>query len=886
MKKKYYLSSLAAATLLAGCTSDELVPQQSEEVADVLANRPKIEVAFGLENPATRMHAEEGGLEVKFNTSDQLGAVLVDQGLNNPANYWDLVTTNTHIANNKFFYDATVNGGKFVTDGTMCVGSWIFYTPYSKTYTTERGSIKYDLPIVQTYAQDFTELAKKDFRFSPIVNLKGQENGYFDEFTLPTISAYTYANVKLTFPQNVVVQKLVLKPSGQADGTTYAPFAHTYELNYTAGAGMADPTAVADLQNYPQLSPLVTKQDRLDQTKTALKAKTPYLQATQGVPGAAAEQLIALNCLDSNLPASKNFQSYMLIPSGQYTCIRLYAYTNKGVYVYNINDECEAAQTTGTRPAGFPTQDAGSITLKREGVSLHNIGEEASSNADYAAIATKAIKMTETKNNVQLQTSTETDGTVVISQKDLLAVIEGITVAGQMNVRVLGDMVKITSDVAAAIKAAESRVGGDIQVRFDRQVTIEGTEAGYVLNDVTFDGDAKLTTGTISLGSDVNIPTGKNLTVENGATLNVNTLAATVNGYEYSQITNKGTLNANVAGLNIGTVNNEVEGVFTVSKNASITTINNKGDMTVADGVELEAGINNNDLGTAAHKAILTNKGKIHVNSASTNVEEINNYGEIYIENVQLDNSGNITNNAEAKIISGRSGGIGAVIMNTGVITNYGYLYCFNGDNIIKNVGTINAKGESSTTYITTNSANDETTTPTRINTMGVINLDQRNNDVSVTTTTQKGYIVWATTDANIIRKNGDKYNKVVVSGGTVTINDTSVRYIESSCKTLVINTNVIQELKFNTNAELNTTTATVGYLEIAAGKIVKLPTENVIAVENVSDAASSTNADIVNNGTMLVGGNLYSSAITSCPAGTFAAGDGNATAFHWGTGK
>ena len=103
MNKKYYLSSLAAVTLLAGCTSDELVPQQNEEVADVLANRPKIEVAFGLETSATRMHGNETG--VTFDQEDHLGAVLVDQGLSTPANYYDLASGNTHIANNKFYYD-------------------------------------------------------------------------------------------------------------------------------------------------------------------------------------------------------------------------------------------------------------------------------------------------------------------------------------------------------------------------------------------------------------------------------------------------------------------------------------------------------------------------------------------------------------------------------------------------------------------------------------------------------------------------------------------------------------------------------------------------------------------------------------------------------------
>ena len=108
MNKKYYLSSLAAATLLAGCTSDELVPQQNEEVADVLANRPKVEVAFGLETSATRMHGNETG--VTFDQEDHLGAVLVDQGLSIPANYYTVKKASGRKNVGKYTYKLTFKG--------------------------------------------------------------------------------------------------------------------------------------------------------------------------------------------------------------------------------------------------------------------------------------------------------------------------------------------------------------------------------------------------------------------------------------------------------------------------------------------------------------------------------------------------------------------------------------------------------------------------------------------------------------------------------------------------------------------------------------------------------------------------------------------------------
>lgn len=889
MNKKFYLSSAAAVALLSACTSDELVPQQNGEATDVLANRPKIEVALNFD-ATTRMFAENGTTNVKFDINDKLGAVLVDKGLSTPANYWDLATSNTHIGNNKFYYDAA--SSRFVTDGTMCVGSWLFYAPFNDANTASRGSIKFDMPIVQEYAQDFTELAKagKEWRFTPIINLETEgenDSQVLKTLCIKTVSPYTYANVKLSFPQAVTVQKLVLKPSAAIDGTSYAPFAHTYELNMGNGTkGLS--AAVADVNNYPVRigGTYYSKQYPIDQAEKALKAKNPYIEDVIVPSGTTTEQLIALNCLDKGMTASKDFQSFMLIPSGKYKCIRLYAYTDKGVYVYNINDECEAAPATG-RPATLPTADAGSITLARTGVGLHNIAGYKSENdpniegiynQDYATLQTKAIQMTETRNNVQLQASTETNGTVVISQKDLVAVIKGISVAGQMNVRVLGNMVKINKEVADAIAAKEREVG-DIQLYFDRAVEIEGEADAYTLTDVTVDGGATLTKGAVNMGDDIDIPAGKILTVNSGATLNVTTTANTVAGYSYNQINNNGTLNVDAVGTTITTVNNK--GTMDVKKNANITTLTNEKAVAIEEGAMLNTAFTNNH--PTSISATLTNNGTLNVNGASSNSDIMTNNGTVNVQNVILTNSGTIVNNADCKIISGVTGGSTAAINNTGTITNLGFLYCFNGDNTINNTGTIKAKA-GSTTYITTNSSGDEFANGTKAVTMGKIILDNREEDVSVTTPTQKGYIIWTPgADVTTIQhKAGDKYNKVILSAAS-TVNNANVRYIETSAN-LNLQSNV-QELTFTKIVVLTAAESAnilVGYLEIASGKTVKLPTENKILVKEVcSGTNSKTIAQINNMGTLLVGGNLWSTL--ACPTtGTFASGDGNSTAFHW----
>lgn len=240
MNKKLIFTSLATCAIFAACTSEELAPQ-TNEVADVFATRPKIDVKLTVDSPITRMTGD--GASVKFDTKDHLGAVLVDQGNADPAHYYDLMTENSHIGNNKFYYEAP----HFVTDGTMCVGAWLFYANYSEVNTTNRGAIQYSFPVIQNYSKsDYTEMAKHDFKFSPIVNLTGFEDGKFTNFSIPTISAFTYANVKLAFDKEVSVQKVVIKPFDPAitTGVNYTSFSDTYELS---NSGLAE--AVADLQN-------------------------------------------------------------------------------------------------------------------------------------------------------------------------------------------------------------------------------------------------------------------------------------------------------------------------------------------------------------------------------------------------------------------------------------------------------------------------------------------------------------------------------------------------------------------------------------------------------------------------------------------------------------
>ena len=412
------------------------------------------------------------------------------------------------------------------------------------------------------------------------------------------------------------------------------------------------------------------------------------------------------------------------------------------------------------------------------------------------------------------------------------------------------------------------------------------------MTDVTFQILAKQTSGKVKLGADINIPDGSSYTVGNGATAEIVKNANKTASYEYDKFINNGTLIGNSLDVVINIIENNAAVEF--KKNANVTNLKNIDNATakVEKDATLTAAVNNIscDKLHAHGGAVVTNDGTINLNGTSENnaASKINNNGIIQIKNIIWTNNGTIENAKDAKIISGDAHNDGGKFMNTttGNITNYGFMYCYNGENFIYNEGTINAKA-GSTTYITRNSKEEEAVTETRSNTMGTINMDNRNEDISVTSTKYQGYLTFTTDLALIEYKGEDKFNKVILSNANATVNDTKVKYIVTSGAKLTVKNTAVQELIFNNNCTLITNTATVAYLEIAGGKIVKLPTENVIAIENISTTETSTKANINNNGTLLVGGDLWSSAIVECPTkGIFASGDGTKTAFHWGQGK
>lgn len=752
----------------------------------------------------------------------------------------------------------------------MVVGSWLFYAQYDSRMTTSRNGVVYDFPQVQTYAEDLSEIAKIDFRTSPVVNLVGQEDGHFDSFNLPLVSVYSYAEVRLEFPQPVDVQKLVIRPTA-SDLQTSAPFGKQYTIKNTK-------VPVADL---PGKSPLVTDQYVLDQAQLKMNNKGNYSSSMDfkdySVKGSEDQDIIALNCLEDETEAT-TFVGRIALPAGKYSNIAIYAYTNKGIYKYNVKNA--SAEATNETIKG--TQN--DFYLRRGYIVQMNKIDRAIAAADYLK-----VKDTDKKSYAELEKDTETSGTVVISTEDLVAVVKAIDEAKDVKIRVLGDETVLNQAVMEALTERREKLGADVQLVFIDDINIEGNASSdepLVLHDVTFNKNAVLTSGYATSGREVYAE--NTLTVGKSAGLNINESYPN-SDYSYMNVVNNGS-------LTISAVSTSTQ----VQKTVITAILTNNGTLAVTENAVAS-------IRKVVNYGIFTNDGQLSVNNLENNTDAkfVNNaevslndkYGFNYgtIENNaalnitrDFTNSGIIQNNEEGILLV--KGDQGATFTTTGSIYNSGDMYCHEGANMIYNTGKIYAK-KGSTTYITRNSGEDEFMTSTNANAMGEIFCESRNEDVSVTQSNYKGYISFnvGVETSKLEKVTGDKFNKVYLNGDCALAHD-GVTYVvvEDEANVTLATHKDYQEFTFNADATLNSADKLknqIAKLTVAKDVRVKVPTENAIGVYDVeNNSTSKSTAAIENNGTILVGGNFWSSLkiADTTGDGTFASGDGLTSAFHW----
>lgn len=855
------------ATAMVGCTNEEFAEKQ--QAGDFGLDRPVIEnFSFAVGQPETRMEGDDQ--TSWFTGEDTIGAVLVDYAQKTP--YYNVVEG--HVGNNRFVYNPST--GKFETVGTTVVGSWLFYASYDERMTTNRNGVKFDFPAVQTYSgTGYQEIAKMDFKTSPVVNLAGQEDGYFN-YEIPMTSVYSYARITMKFKEPVIVQKLVIRPT-KANTTTADPFSTVYTITNKS-------VPVAEVWNPGLLgeqgvlnAACVEMRNRdgnlIQDYETSLTQFVDYL-TPETTPS---RDIIALNCL-ANTTESVDFDARMAIPAGKYDNLAVYAYTNKGVYKYNVDN----ANVGGGVNHNSGNQEE--FLLRRQlSVPLHNICRE-----ENVPDQKEYLEMITPLDYTKLASPDETDGTVVISQEDLIAVINGIDRPQEVKIRVLGDAVKINQDVMAALKA-KLAVYPEAYLSFkdtDGQIDVVGNTASgtpLVLQNIMFNGGAKLKSGYASVSENIIIPTMKSFTVNAGSTLTFTTENGTYTGIE------------NYGDVIFENTNDEVITVPAIRTNLGTITINTpvKITTTLNNNMDVMAGltgtiINNSTLdlnGTSTNNGKITNEGIINLTKESTSNGEIVNNKTFNISST-LTNNGTITNNDGAILLV--KGDATAALNNEGVITNLGDMYCHEGNNTINNTGEIYAKA-GSTTYITTNSKADESVTATNNainNKMGEIFCDSRNVDVSVTKANQKGYISYnlPADKTELTVEPGDKFNKVYLNGDCV-LNHESVNFVvvEAEANVTLGSQKNYQEFTFNKDAFVYSMPEyknQIAQLVVAEGVRVKVPTENAIGVYGVRSTTTWTFAQIINKGTILVGGEFWSQLAR--PTGTFASGDGQTSAFHW----
>lgn len=884
MKTKYFLASLSLVGLFAACQNEEFVAEQTNSV---LKGRPTVNLT--LENGAdTRLAIGENDV-VGYNGADELGAVIVD-----PANLW--AVQQGHVGNNKFYYDA--NDRKFKTDGTTAIGSWVFYTQYDKAMTTQRNHIAYSFKQIQE--GDETSLASTaegvDFFVSPVIQLDGYE-GEELSFAVQTPSIHTRAVIDLKFDAALdvkKVQKIVVAAKEDASDKEFILKGKIKNLELEV-ADIKKPLPLNKTENTIIAEAAAKMSNAGSYNATSLASEYKDIVEAQAVSGATTK-FLALDCIshDENaiaMPVENNeFKSIMMLPAGKYESLTLYIYTDKGIYKKEIKNA-----TPEVEPAAA---DADFWLRRGHRVNLADITE--SSNAVTEKLTIKQ------DNFIDNATATsETEGTVVLKTDDLVEAIKAIDTNGDVEINVMSDdnhKTVINKEVMDALTAVKA-IKPNVQLIFSTPMTIEGetAEVPLDLHDISFMEGATLTTGYAVINDDIHIPTSKRLTINDGTVLTFAKAASA--GYAYTGIINYGTVNV---GSNITIASVENYNVLTITEGSTLSTttrainngiINNNGIWN-ASGTVQNTIVNNS-------AATINNFGVINANAKITNSNVINNgkqtesgttvtaeeKGTINVM-AEFVNKGTIYN-YKSSVILVKTGLVStSVLNNEATITNYGDLYCNEGDNTINNTGSIYAKANA-TTYITTNTNDDESTgtvTNDAATKMGEIFLDARNSDVSVTTDTRKGYISFnvPSTVEKVSAQSGDKFNKVYLNG-KCEVESEAVKYIVANAGTdeVTLKNEQYAELTFNTDATIYADPSTkikVGKLSVVAGVRVKLPTENAMGVYevifNLTDK-SKTKPEIDNKGTILVGGNFWSS-LAQPTTGTFASGDGNTTAFHW----
>lgn len=941
------------AGILGACTNDvvEIAQNDVNSVA-----RPQIDLTLSVPDVESRMTngAPEGvwGVKEGFSINDILGAVLVDNGYtNNDAlpNYWnnvDWTVVGGHVGNNKWVYE----GGKFKTAGTTSVGAWLFYTKYNEKMTTTRNGIEFDFPQIQDGAADYEKIMNNNINFyiSPVCFIDGYEGDKI-EFNIAMASVYSYLRMPFDFSEVGVnkVQKIVV--TAKDNLLNPVKFPTKYKIINTAvekaKLSLKSTLPAIKCENYAPTESYDVN-DQIAEMNRAWNAMmyndysdatyvwpaVPSFTATTESRDNASDKDFLVVDLDENhsdavaengggmAVEEGKFAAFMLIPAGVYGQLSFDIYTDKGVFTKTIVDRNAYRENI---KEGTPAQSGINAIFLRPGknVVLSDIENKlrTTGNTDKKLSDEEYIKIEEADKIDK--------GDIITKTVDLVNFINGITKAETHSVNVLSqDQIGnpgedsaddeaipahgaiINQDVITALENKEAELNGDIQLVFDVKMLVKGgtdNNTRMNLHDMTFTNGCDVE-GFVKATDDIITP--QTMLIKDAANMqlslnNENIYRIDVNSNAKVTVSK----NANISAVsNAGNIN------FKASLETNY--LSNAGTITVAADKVLTVKLSMNNSGTAningtldvkeiANEAgaNLTNAGVLNVNSLGVNNGVFTNSGAANIYGIFTNNNA-MTIAAGSEIIV-KSTSNGQLLNSKGAtIVNYGDLYTTtSGNNTIDNLGQIDVMS-GSTTYITTNSKEDEKysySTNDANQIMGVLNFVERNPNMTVTKENYQGYKVYNVaetdlTDGVFAAVKNDKFNKIILTKAAELSPEASyVNYIETNSNLTLPLGAKIQELTFTESATLYAEPATkaaeaviVSQLTINEGKKLTIPTDNELYVYGLqSIKTSKTDAKIKNGGTILLGGLLWTELTKPLPTeGTFASGHGDDTAYRWNT--
>ena len=926
--KKVLLGSLVLASVVSACTDENIVDGVQNNVP--LTERTQVNLTLSAPEVDSRMSAGSGW-QSNMEGHDILGAVLVDNGYAKEAaqgvKFWnnvDWTVIDGHVGNNKWAYNK--EEGKFKTEGTTAVGSWLFYTKYNEKMTTTRNGVEFDFPQIQEGAANLAWAMNNNanFMISPVAHIDGYEGQNLD-FEVKIASVFNYLRMPFDLKATgaTKVQKIIVKANSAVDTKVKFPTQYKVVNTNVPEAKLSIESNLSDIA-CPDYDVPANGVDVLDQNAEMTRAYNELVYATTAKEsyytttgtGAAAVTTVNWDVMASDfnsVVASRNsetdvdylvvdldgehtdkagngglavaadgkFSAVMLMPAGVYYSLTFDIYTDKGVYTKTITDNnayrINANATKAQGAADIEAAGEYKIFLRPGRVAvLSDIrGAVAGSNYAETLTADEYIKVAaeEKLNGAQYITKTA----------DLINFINGIVAKGSHNVNVMAQAaiggganddelipehaVIVNQAVMTAIEKKEAELAGDIQINLvGATVKVKGNDAAASalnIHDLTFSNGAELVSGYVKATESVNVPAEHKMLVKNGVNLELALAQATDDVFNSLEVENGAIVKA-TATATVGNLLNK--GTFSIAADKTIAsaTVENKGTATV------EGTWNVSEVLTNAAYASLTNKGEMTLAGKATNNGTLTNEKDINVHGAMTNNS-NVTIAANAKIHVNSSAT--ASLLNNGTMTNSGMLYTKVGyNNTITNLGIIDAKS-GSTTYITKNSKADEKTTATNASAqvMGTLKIAERNLDITVTEDNYQGYIEYTPVAADIkngvftaIESGDDTQDKYnkVIFSSNVKLVDADRVKYIVTSKNLNLVDASVNEVTFTGNATLYAQNAIIAYLTIEDDVLVKVPTINEVYVSTINDP-SLTNAAIHNEGELLVGGDLYTTILS-----------------------